>query len=374
MADNDVIGGLDNLIDTVSGETPAYQYKDPNTDMMKAISKCIDAVTGETGTEYTYKDPNTDVIQKMDELAGAIAESGGGGGGSLIITDLIPEPATASSTEPFTNTQWDANAAAWHAFDKDKTTAWASGNGMAGNWQLGYHFNNPVVVNRIRIVNRTDPTWGVRQAPQVFWIRGSNDGENYTTVVSGGHIWSTTSEEYIFDFENTAAYSYWRLDTKISMDGATGNLSLAILEFFNRSYSSEKIDFTVSLKDSIKEDSYRNPISFTTVSDSNFNDYFVSDNPLTYAIPKKAMNIYFALKCYEFNGRTDSRSDIILYKNSIEIARCHPDAWEKKIEIGLINLNIGDHLTVGYDGDYWHYGSLSLSSNIDNLDTEIYTS
>lgn len=84
MADSDTISGIENLKSAVSGETPAYQYKDPNTDMMKAISKCIDAATGETGTEYAYKNPNTDVIQKMDELAGAIAESGGSGGGSFI--------------------------------------------------------------------------------------------------------------------------------------------------------------------------------------------------------------------------------------------------------------------------------------------------
>lgn len=214
MADSDIISGIENLKSAVSGETPAYQYKDPNTDMMKAISKCIDAADGTIDGQYEYKNPNTDVIRKMDELATAISEGGGGGG---------------------------------------------------------------------------------------------------------------------------------------------------------------SIDFSVSLKDSIKEDSYRNPISFITISDNNFNDYFFHNTPLTYAISKKAMNVYFALKCYEFNGRTDSRSDIILYKNSIEIARCHPTAWEKKIEIGLINLNVGDQLTVGYDSDYWHYGSLSLSSNIDNLDIEIYT-
>ena len=79
MADSDVIGGIENLTDAVSGETPSYEYKNPNTDMMKAISKCVDAATGETGTEYEYDNPNTDVIQKMDELAEAIAFSGGGG-------------------------------------------------------------------------------------------------------------------------------------------------------------------------------------------------------------------------------------------------------------------------------------------------------
>lgn len=79
MADSDVIGGIENLTDAVSGETPSYEYKNPNTDMMKAISKCIDAAIGKTGTEYEYDNPNTDVIQKMEELATAIASSGGGG-------------------------------------------------------------------------------------------------------------------------------------------------------------------------------------------------------------------------------------------------------------------------------------------------------
>ena len=156
--------------------------------------------------------------------------------GGLIITDLIPTPATADSTEPFANTQWDANAAAWHAFDKDISTCWASGNGMAGNWQIGYAFHEPVVVNRVKIINRDDPTWGISQAPQVFWIYGSNDGENWTEVTSGGHIWTGLNEEFIYDFENNDAYSTWKIHTKLSMAGATGNLSLSIIGFYNRTY------------------------------------------------------------------------------------------------------------------------------------------
>ncbi len=79
MADSDTISGIENLKSAVSGETPAYQYKDPNTDMMKAISKCIDAADGTIDDQYEYKNPNTDVIRKMDELATAISEGGGGG-------------------------------------------------------------------------------------------------------------------------------------------------------------------------------------------------------------------------------------------------------------------------------------------------------
>jgi len=77
MADSDTISGIENLMSAVSGETPAYQYKDPNTDMMKAISKCIDAADGTIDDQYEYKNPNTDVIKKMDELADAISESSG---------------------------------------------------------------------------------------------------------------------------------------------------------------------------------------------------------------------------------------------------------------------------------------------------------
>ena len=79
MADSDTISGIENLKSAVSGETPAYQYKDPNTDMMKAISKCIDAADGTIDDQYEYKNPNTDVIKKMDELATAISEGGGSG-------------------------------------------------------------------------------------------------------------------------------------------------------------------------------------------------------------------------------------------------------------------------------------------------------
>lgn len=87
MADSDTISGIENLKSAVSGETPAYQYKDPNTDMMKAISKCIDAADGTIDDQYEYKNPNTDVIKKMDELATAISE---GGGGSIRSLDLTP--------------------------------------------------------------------------------------------------------------------------------------------------------------------------------------------------------------------------------------------------------------------------------------------
>lgn len=63
-----------------------YVYKDPNTDMMKALSKAVDAATGKTGTQYEYKNPDSDVIQKLEELIEAIATSGGGGSSHNYLT------------------------------------------------------------------------------------------------------------------------------------------------------------------------------------------------------------------------------------------------------------------------------------------------
>lgn len=67
----------------------ADEYKDPNTDIMKALSKAVDAATGETGTQYEYKNPNTDIIQKLEELIEAIATSGGGGSSGDYIHELL---------------------------------------------------------------------------------------------------------------------------------------------------------------------------------------------------------------------------------------------------------------------------------------------
>ena len=103
MADSDVIGGIENLKSAVSGETPAYQYKDPNTDMMKAIGKCIDAADGTIDDQYEYKNPNTDVIKKMDELAVAISE-GGGGGSNL---DSILEAGIVSTGSDYATATFD---------------------------------------------------------------------------------------------------------------------------------------------------------------------------------------------------------------------------------------------------------------------------
>lgn len=180
MADSDVIGGIENLTDAVSGEIPSYEYKDPNTDMMKAISKCIDAATGETGTEYEYKNPNTDVIKKMDELAVAISEGGGAGGnysddlfdGTLISNTYIDKtngslvPYNGWSSTDFIDVSKinDFYICGAVAFSSDRDyNAWYDGdkNFISSLW-LSSHITVPSTAKYVRISGKTDAITGTK--------------------------------------------------------------------------------------------------------------------------------------------------------------------------------------------------------------------
>lgn len=180
MADSDTISGIENLKSAVSGETPAYQYKDPNTDMMKAISKCIDAADGTIDDQYEYKNPNTDVIQKMEELATAISEGGGGGGnysddiydGTLISNTYINNtdgslvPYNGWSSTDFIDVSKinDFYICGSVAFSSDRDyNAWYDGekNFIAKLW-LGSHITVPSTAKYVRISGKTDAITGMK--------------------------------------------------------------------------------------------------------------------------------------------------------------------------------------------------------------------
>lgn len=54
-----------------------YTYKDPNTDVLRAIDNAIIVVNGSDQEEYVYKNPDTDILHKFDELKDALKNSGG---------------------------------------------------------------------------------------------------------------------------------------------------------------------------------------------------------------------------------------------------------------------------------------------------------
>lgn len=147
--------------------------------------------------------------------------------------DLIPNPATSESTEPFANSEYAAELAVWKAFDKSKSTFWASANSN-GDKYIGWKFSSAVAVNKVYMAIGSNDGWETRQAPNTWFVEGSNDdGTTWTVVNYNEHSWTTAYEEIEYEFLNETAYKWWRIRITRTMDGTSGCASLAELDFYN---------------------------------------------------------------------------------------------------------------------------------------------
>lgn len=147
--------------------------------------------------------------------------------------DLIPNPATSGSTEPFANSEYAAELASWKAFDKSKSTFWASANGN-GDKYIGWKFSSAVAVNKVYMQIGSNSGWEIHQAPNTWFVEGSNDdGTTWTVVNYNEHSWTNAYEEIEYEFLNETAYKWWRIRITRTMDGTSGCASLAELDFYN---------------------------------------------------------------------------------------------------------------------------------------------
>ena len=147
--------------------------------------------------------------------------------------DLIPNPATSESTEPFANSEYAAELAVWQAFDKSKSTFWASAN-STGDKYIGWKFSSAVAVNKVYMAIGFNSGWEIRQAPNTWFVEGSNDdGTTWTFVNYNEHSWTNAYEEIEYEFLNETAYKWWRIRITSTMDGTSGCASLAELDFYN---------------------------------------------------------------------------------------------------------------------------------------------
>ena len=147
--------------------------------------------------------------------------------------DLIPNPATSENTEPFANSEYAAELAVWKAFDKSKSTFWASANSN-GDKYIGWKFSSAVAVNKVYMAIGSNSGWETRQAPNTWFVEGSNDdGTTWTFVNYNEHSWTNANEEIEYEFLNETAYKWWRIRITRTMDGTSGCASLAELDFYN---------------------------------------------------------------------------------------------------------------------------------------------
>lgn len=115
----------------------------------------------------------------------------------------------ASASSLYNSTNYNE----WKAFDDDITSRWISIK-HDGAQYIQYEFNNPTVVNSIKIGNSSsgDEASFVKS----FDLLGSNDGTQYDLIYSGEHDKNDKGIIYYHAFDNSVAYKYYRVLCKTS--------------------------------------------------------------------------------------------------------------------------------------------------------------
>ncbi len=171
---------------------------------------------------------------------------------------LVPKLSSNSQDgyEASASSQYDGNHAPFYAFDGASNTKWAS-RGTGTQW-LQIKLPTATISNVVQIISRSDGNFN-NQAPRDFEIRGSNDGETWTTLTSQiGVSWSSQGQIRRFDFENENAYLYYRLVITANNGGGDYSLGEFIIGNKIREYKRylEKYDYLVPQMSSNSQDGY----------------------------------------------------------------------------------------------------------------------
>jgi hypothetical protein len=133
----------------------------------------------------------------------------------------LPMPATISAGNPpaAATSEGDASTGgASLAFDGDESTAWVGTSG-AGWLQHGTPGGTPAVVRSYTVVNAIDAETHPRQVPWSWILKGSNDGETWTTldVRASSYLVPIDSAALTIRLANNAAFRYYRVESITSV-------------------------------------------------------------------------------------------------------------------------------------------------------------
>jgi len=96
----------------------------------------------------------------------------------------------------------------WHAFDRNAATYWGA-SGVGGVATLTYQFDTSKTIASYSIQNRSGGTDG---HPENWKIQGSNNGSSFDDLHTvTGQDFGTSAINY-YTFNNTTAYTYYRLN------------------------------------------------------------------------------------------------------------------------------------------------------------------
>jgi hypothetical protein len=105
---------------------------------------------------------------------------------------------------------------AYHAFDGNDNSQWATTNGNGQNGWVCVKFPTETLCNTILLRARNDQYY--EQAANSFEIQGSNDGSEFSTLKTVNTTW-TRGEEKIIEFFNDTAFLYYRIFIKTVQNG-----------------------------------------------------------------------------------------------------------------------------------------------------------
>lgn len=146
------------------------------------------------------------------------------------LTDLTTGDSGAVSSSSATHADYPASK----AFDGNRVDTngrWLASK--AASMNLVYQFNTATAVNAIRIWNYNAYTADQR-APKAWTFSGSNDGESWDILdeQTSETGWSDTGEARFYQFNNKAAYEYYKFDCTELCDASATYLQIWEIEFY----------------------------------------------------------------------------------------------------------------------------------------------
>lgn len=125
----------------------------------------------------------------------------------------IATPVMTSNTTPSgvasASSEHSSTTAAWAAFKQaDVNEGWATSYGQITNAWIQYKFDNPKVIKKLHITLRDVVSYGMFKA---FDFQASNNGADWTTLLSANNIVNTPGSSYDYSIDNDDAYYYYRI-------------------------------------------------------------------------------------------------------------------------------------------------------------------
>ncbi len=169
---------------------------------------------------------------KAFEVAGASLSNGSsspGVAGDVDQATYVPPPNLATGGTASASAA-PAGAAASQAFDGNNGTKWYSGDSVPTGW-LQYQLASAKALNQYTLTSANDVP---QRDPATWQFQGSNNGATWTNLdTQSAQVFVNRAQTNIYNFTNTTAYIYYRLNVTANNGGSSYGIQLAEMAFYS---------------------------------------------------------------------------------------------------------------------------------------------